>query len=388
MATTAAVYTRETDSAVAGRHLGEQIRAELGQAAPHAVVVFASARFDYPALLSELREICGPCLIVGSSSAGEFTGAERGEGTACALALHAPEMTFSAGLGRGVSQDRAAAARQVVGSFAGMDRREYPYRAALVMTDALAGHADDLIEQLTLLTAGQYQFAGGGAGDDAQFARTYVFHGTEAHTDAVIALEVLSRKPLGLGVSHGWVPASGGFRVTEAAGARLVSLNGMPAVEAFEAHAEAAGQRFDRGNPLPFFLHNILGIESPEGHRLRVPLSVADDGAVICAAEIPPGSVVRIMKTSNDSAIHAAESATRTAVEALGSESPGAALFFDCVATRLRMGDVFGFELDTVARSLGGAHFVGCNTYGQVARGAGQFSGFHNCTAVVFVLPA
>ena len=74
-------------------------------------------------------------------------------------------------------------------------------------------------------------------------------------------------------------------------------------------------------------------------------------------------------------------------MNALGGREPSAALFFDCVATRLRMGDVFGFELDSVARTLGGASLVGCNTYGQIARSEGQFGGFHNCTAVVMVLP-
>mgnify|MGYP006147235867 FL=1 len=41
-----------------------------------------------------------------------------------------------------------------------------------------------------------------------------------------------------------------------------------------------------------------------------------------------------------------------------------------------------------VADALGGAPFVGCNTYGQIARSESQFSGFHNCTAVVLALPA
>ena len=41
-----------------------------------------------------------------------------------------------------------------------------------------------------------------------------------------------------------------------------------------------------------------------------------------------------------------------------------------------------------VADALGSSNFAGCNTYGQIARAEGQFSGFHNCTAVVFVIPA
>jgi hypothetical protein len=168
----------------------------------------------------------------------------------------------------------------------------------------------------------------------------------------------------------------------------LAALNGFPAVEVFEEHAAATNQRFDRNAPLSFFLHNILGIDTGHGYRLRVPLSVNDDGSLSCAAEIPRGATVRIMKATARSSTDAAVAAARTAVRGLENERPGAALFFDCVATRLRMGDVFGLELESVAEALPGADLVGCNTYGQIARGEGQFGGFHNCTAVVFVLPA
>nr|MBA2743182.1 FIST C-terminal domain-containing protein [Chthoniobacterales bacterium] len=84
----------------------------------------------------------------------------------------------------------------------------------------------------------------------------------------------------------------------------------------------------------------------------------------------------------------AAANATRAAVDQLNGHEPGVALFFDCVATRLRMGREFGNELDALKEVLGETQFAGCNTYGQVARTTGQFNGFHNCTAVVCVLPA
>jgi hypothetical protein len=83
----------------------------------------------------------------------------------------------------------------------------------------------------------------------------------------------------------------------------------------------------------------------------------------------------------------AAQQATRSALEALGGARPSAAFVFDCVATRLRMGNAFDDELRTCAELLHPAGFVGCNTYGQIARAEGQFGGFHNCTAVVCALP-
>lgn len=386
MTQTAAVYTDCTDSHEAGAQLGEQIQESLGET-PDGVIVFASSRFAYEQLLSSLDAACHPRVLVGASSAGEFTGQRRGEGTACALALRSDDIQVAAGLGRGVMKDRATAAKDVVSAFRGEDTPGLPYRAALIMTDALAGHADDLVDQLTVLTAGKYQFAGGGAGDDAQFTRTHVFYGTKAFSNAVVALEVLSAKPIGIGVGHGWLPATNPLRVTAAEGTRLISLNGLPAVEAFEEHARSTGQQLNREAPLPFFLHNILGIDTGNGYRLRVPLAVDADGAVMCAAEIPSGARVHVMKTTSQSAIDAAKRATDAALERLHGHKPGAALLFDCVATRLRMGDEFGFEVDSVARMLHGATFVGCNTYGQIARAEGQFGGFHNCTAVVMLLP-
>lgn len=377
------------DSREAGRVLGTRLRAGLSGGTPDAVVVFASARHDHAALLRALAEHSGCATIAGASSAGEFTHRSRAEGQASAVAIRSEGMRFRVGLGEAVAADPARAARSVAAAFQGAgEGAGLPYRYALVLVDALAGHTESLIEELTLATGGEYSFFGGGAGDDGLFSRTHVFSGLQAHTNAVVGLEILSDAPLGIGVAHGWEPAGAPMRATETDGMRLISLNGAPAVQAFEAHALATGQRFDPENPLPFFLLNVLGVRSGAQYRLRVPLSVNVDGSIGCAAAVAPGSVVCLMNASVTSTVDAARVATRRAIAALGSERPGVALVFDCVATRLRLGQVFDDELQACADLLEPAPFVGCNTYGQIARAEGQFGGFHNCTAVVCALPA
>jgi hypothetical protein len=379
--------TDEADSARAGRQLGREIRQAFNGAAADAVVVFASSRHDYGALLSALADEAGTETIVGSSSAGEFTQSERGEGRVSAMGLRSNSIEFAVGAGTGVKSDAAQAAGQVLAAFRGISSSAQPYRSALVMTDALAGHTDALVEELTLRTGGNYGFFGGGAGDDGNFAQTHVFAGRRALTDAVVALEILSAKPVGIGVAHGWEPAGPGLRVTEAEGARLVSLNGLPAVQAFKDHAEKTGQSLDPAAPMPFFLHNVLGIRGGDGYRLRVPLGCNEDGSVSCAAAVPEGAVVHVMRTTQASAVLAARAATTSALKALEGHKPAAAFVFDCVATRLRLGRGFEDELKACANLLDPVGFVGCNTYGQIARAEGQFGGFHNCTAVVCVLP-
>ena len=375
------------DSARAGRDLGRSIREAFNGAPADAVVVFASARHDHAALLAALAEAAGTEVIVGASSAGEFTERERGEGKVSAMGLRSDNMRFAVGLGEGVSRDARSAAARVVQGFAGADDLSLPYHSALVLTDALAGHTDPLVEELTVLTAGNYRFFGGGAGDDARFETTHVFAGRRVSSDAVAALEIRSARPVGVGVAHGWEPAGPGLRVTEAQGSRLVSLNGAPAIHAFQEHAEQTGQRLNLKDPMPFFLHNVIGIRGRDGHRLRVPLAVQDDGAILCAAAVPEGAVVHLMKTSGASAVQAARQATQAALQALAGARPAGAFVFDCVATRLRLGREFEDELQACARLLAPGGFVGCNTYGQIARAEGQFGGFHNCTAVVCVLP-
>ena len=264
-----------------------------------------------------LEERTGAKIIIGCSSAGEFTSETQGVGKACAVALSSPSLQFAVGIGRGISQDRRKAAEDMVSGFRCGEVGSNDYCSALILTDALAGHADELIEELTVKTGGSHQFFGGGAGDDANFKRTQVFVRGEIASDAAVALEIISEKPIGIGVRHGWSPATAPMRVTEARGAVLVSLNASPVLDVFREHAETTGQNFDPNDPMPFFLHNILGIETGGGYKLRVPLAINPDGSVLCAAEIPQGAAVCLMSTDLASAKEAAANATRAAVEQL-----------------------------------------------------------------------
>lgn len=389
MTKSAVAYTR-LQNAEAGSDLARQITEQLDNQSVDAIIVFASPQNDdYAAMLRALSEGTGAHELVGCSSAGEFTNTVSGEGMTTAVALHAPEMHFRATLAHDLATDRKRAAEALVRNFAHDQADAYEHKAALILIDALAGYAEELVEELTNVTGGAYRFFGGGAGDDARFQHTHVFCGTEVHSSAAVALEMLSNKPLGIGSRHGWTTASDPLRVTETKETQLVSLNVAPAAEAFAEHAESTGQKFDPADPMPFFLHNIVGVKTPSGHKLRVPLGLTDDGCVVCAAEVPTGATTHIMTTGGGSAAEAAASATQDAVLQVTDQGhkPAVALFFDCVATRLRLGDQFKGELESVAAELGDAKFAGFNSYGQIVRADGQFSGFHNCTAVVCVIP-
>lgn len=373
------------DSKLAGEDLGKKIKAELN-GIPDVVIVFSSSQYEYEILLKAIKQFSKTKLLLGCSSAGEFISNVQEEGAVSALAISSDEMHFSVGLGKNLKKNLGKAAKEIFNSFKG-DTLNYQFKNTLILADALAGYTDELIDKLTHMTAGTYQFFGGGAGDDAKFYQTHVFFGTKAYTDAAVSLEILSHKPFGIGVRHGWKSASQPLRVTDVDGTRLISLNSISVLEIFKQHAKDTNQNFDESDPVPFFLHNALGIKTINGYKLRVPLVVNEDGSIICASDIPKGAIVSIMQTTSESASRAAKDAVEDALLQIQGEKPGVALFFDCVATRLRTGSEFANELETLQKGLGTTQFVGCNTYGQIARVDGQFSGFHNCTAVVCVIP-
>ena len=387
MTQSAVVFTVLSDGQLAGRELGQKIAEKLSDKKPDVVIVFASSVYDYRALLTSIKETCSPGILVGSSSAGEFASGDFGTDSACAVAIYSDELKFTAGIAQGIQESREKVADELFNVLSPVHEYQYQYYSAMIFADALSGYTDEMIELLTEKTMGKYQFFGGGAGDNANFKKTHVFFDTEAYTDSVVLLEILSNKPIGVGAAHGWKPAGERMRVTETDGMKLVSLNARPAVELFVEYAAATGQEFDTNNPIPFFLHNILGIEIAGDHKLRVPLSVLPNGSIAMASDIPTGTYVNFMATDNDCSKQAAMTAAIGAINQLGNNKPNVALFFDCVATRLRMGKEFDFELDKVTETLNGVNYAGCNTYGQVARVTGQFSGFQNCTAVVCVIP-
>lgn len=382
-----AIFTDIADSNKAGLYIGSKINDAFVNDTADVVIIFCSSKYKYDLLLKAIKESAQPKIIVGCSSAGEFISNRQGEESISVVAIRSDDMRFSVGIGKDISGNAEGAADEAVSCFKGMGDQSYPYHSALILADALAGHTDTIINRMNQLTAGTYQFFGGGAGDDAKFNKTHVFIGEEAFTDAIVALEILSKKPLGIGVRHGWEEASKPMRVTESDGRTLISLNATPAVELFKDFARSSGQEFDEANPVSFFLHNVIGIKTTNGYKLRVPLTINKDGSIVCASDVPAGVTVTIMKTTAKSAIEAAVDATEDALKQMHGQESGVALVFDCVATRLRTGKKFNTELQAVEDILGKTKLVGCNTYGQISRVDGQFSGFHNCTAVVCILP-
>lgn len=98
----------------ASRALAESILGKLDGSRPDVLIVFASPELDYHPLLAALDAACQPRLLVGCSSAGEFSGCATGDASVSAMAIRADDILFRAGLGTGLRENFSGALDQVM----------------------------------------------------------------------------------------------------------------------------------------------------------------------------------------------------------------------------------------------------------------------------------
>jgi len=139
MTTSTTTYANFGHSEKAGEEIGARVLRAFDGSSPDALIVFGSSKHDYGKLLTAIDRTCHPKVMIGCSSAGEFTNDAYNEGAASVVALKSSDMAFNAVVGRGLRNDRARAARDVIDGFRGTRSHDYPHRSALVLTDALAG---------------------------------------------------------------------------------------------------------------------------------------------------------------------------------------------------------------------------------------------------------
>jgi len=94
--------------------------------------------------------------------------------------------------------------------------------------------------------------------------------------------------------------------------------------------------------------------------------------------------------TNLEDQINAAEGAimmAKRSAEDAGYLEFAGILVFDCAHRQLILGIRFPESVDRFKKVLPGVPLIGWETYGEIRLEPRQFSGFHNTTAVVLLLP-
>jgi hypothetical protein len=196
------------DAAEAGRAAATEAMAGLEGRTPALVILYASVRYDLPALLHAVRAVTGADVpLVGATSSGHF---RRGDLTRPArgvavLAITAGPYRFGiASVGRLSVDSNAAGAELARSARAAVGPDRPPHAALLLLADGLATQQEALIRGVHGVTGAGVPVVGGGASDDRRLSQTFVFHDDQILTDTAVAVWIGSPRPVPVTVGHGW----------------------------------------------------------------------------------------------------------------------------------------------------------------------------------------
>jgi hypothetical protein len=354
--------------------------------------LFVSPDLDFGAAISAAQEETG-ANIIGCTTAGEITEDGLIHG-GVALMLVASDVTMRVEFARGLKADPAQVAIKLASSLSQAKRAaaatDHRHLTTVLLTDGLGGAGERLVSELygCRVQAGT-QIVGGAAGDEGRFAATLVGAAGEVGSDAAVAIHVFGANPWGTGVDHGLRSTTKQMRVTKAEGNVVFEIDGKPAFSAYEKHASERGIQLSRENASSYMIANELGVHFFERiGRARAPLSVGRDGSLVCAGDIPRGSMVSILDGDADCMVRAAQSAAEAARDALRGREAAGVLLFDCVCRGMILKSSFYREVDAVRSTFGDVPIAGFLTYGEIARSQERMDGWHNTTAVVVAIPA
>ncbi|MFH1046278.1 MAG: FIST N-terminal domain-containing protein [Candidatus Omnitrophota bacterium] len=354
-------------------------------------LVFASSKFDQQKLLLGIRSICPDAAIVGCSSAGEISSAGIAKGSVAVMGLKSASLRFSTGLGLGVSQDPRSAGQQCAKqAIAGETHKRHAF---IMFPDGLSGNGQDVIRGAQEVLGTSFPILGGSAGDDYLFQKTYQYHQDKVLSDAVVGILLGGDIAVGFGIRHGWHAIGKAHEVTEAQGNIIERLDGKEALSIYEDYFGAEAENLKTASWAKIATIYPLGMSIPDEdeYLIRYAYKATPAGALICAAEVPRGSEVRLMIADKDSVLQAAKEAAQMAKEHLGQAAIKAVLVFDSIARKRVLARNAPEEIALIRKTLGTTcPMIGFYSYGEQAPlKAERYIGasyFHNETVVVLCL--
>ncbi len=374
------------DATEAGQEAARAAVAGLAGERPALVVVFTSPRYNLQELLAGIRSVTGSAILIGATGSGQIVqGQHMGFGAGVAvLTMTAGSYRFgvaSASHIRGdldrAGQEIARASRAAAGPS--------PHSTVLLLADALIGDLQDLVQGVYRITGPRTLIAGGAAGDELKFVKTFVLHNDSVIEEGAVALWIASQKPLRVVTKHGWGPIGAPLLVTRAEGTEIMELGGRPAAVVYE---EQLGLKPGQLSPEKFWdtsLYHPFGLLQADGSSvIRVARAKTLEGALRIQGCVPPaGSAVQVMTGTASTLLDVVEEVAESALDGHGQSS--VLLVFSCAARKVIFGERVGEEAARLQAAAGSIPVFGFYCCGEFARSMGVL-GTHNATLTALAM--
>lgn len=296
-----------------------------------AIIFFASSNYDFPALSASFKEHFPNCEVIGTTTSGEII---RGSGftqhSIVVSALSCNRSWFSGVLIKNVDKFNIFGVKTVedaakkVGIIAG-DPDSHKDAFAFCFVNGLCNAEESLVALFYAIIRNEnFVLAGGSAGDDLKFKKTYVSYNGKCATEGAVILFVRTQCKFDIRKENLFTPTGKLMKITEADmhTRKIISIdNQVPK----KRYAEVIG--IDEKSVNNALLVNPIGRRYYDDIFISSIANINDDGTMYMYCKVTPGSFVELLQEGDISAI--AERTCKSISENI--EHPGAVILVNCI---------------------------------------------------------
>lgn len=382
--------SNNSDPFKAGNEACDAALVEVGGKA-NLIIVFSSVIYDQKKLLAGIRFSSKDIPLAGCSTSGEITNQGPMTKHVVVMALYSDKIDFVVETGANTDKNSFKAGENVAEKI----KKKSKTSLSLLITflDGLAENGADAVRGIQKVLGKNFPIVGGSAGDDFLFKETYQYYNEQLLTKSIVGLGLSGDFSFGIGVRHGWEPIGLPMKVTKSEGGKLIEINHRPALCIYEDYFGKKAEELIK-EPIARMAYTYplgMSVEGSSEFLLRDVVIANKKKEIICAAEIPQGSEIRLMLGDPDKAIDAAKEAAKMALSQIKGK-PKVIFVFNCMARYKLLGTRIKEEIKAIQSILGeDTALIGFYTYGEQAPLEGKLgrecqSVFHNETIALLVL--
>lgn len=354
------------DAFTGAQQAAQEASDQLGTEASWALA-FGGGRHDPTALLAGLRSVLSDIPVVGGSTAGLITANGTSlSGFECGLILFGPSLAPEA-----IVSETGLCDTRATGQRLGIALRDARPEAATILLFYDSVHAisprelhiaSPLVEGLHEgLGDREATVIGAGTLGDLNMEISVVFNGHEPCQHTVVALALPAQLRSHIRITHGCYPASDFMTITRIEGARVLELDGRPALEVAAERLKLSLAKIAQLSPatLPLALGEKQGApyapfcDDAYNNRLVVAADAEARALILFEADFTVGTRVQLMDIDPQRMIDSAREQTEQLLSALGDAAPQFGLYIDCLGRAMAFNGLDEDESAPVRALLG-----------------------------------
>jgi len=363
-------FSKALDIFSAGKDACLEAKLNLNSEKAQFALVFSSIEYANQRLLEGILSIVPGIDLIGASGAGIITakGVERNGVTI--MLIDSDEISFISALQQNINAEGPLSSAEKLGESCLDKLREAHRNMFILLSSSDINNPTELLSGLKNRFGISFPVFGGFATDNFCFKKSFVYFNTGVYTDSIVGVLVCSRNLyFGKGAKHGWKPLGQAHKITSSSGNIIREIDNQPAVKVYEEYFDKAREEFQHTPLSQITLFYPLGIylEAEKDYLLRNVLHLESDGSLVCQADIPEKSQIKLMMGTKDACLSASMQSFWEAIDQVRDKKMLFCLIFDSLSRLKLLGRAVDKEFAYLKEQMPDIPAIGLFTLAEIA---------------------